>query len=301
MLGNLFKIATESDRRTNLLILLTPRIIEDQFAARENTIERRDQIKGVLQSTDRWEPMEQVLESDKIDHVAEMAPPVETTPSTITPPRYQTGDSPAGQKEIGETQATISEILKSQSAGAPTDVAPSASAKSPAPPSDTIDITVKPKLPSTASSPKSPPQEKPTAVVPRSGEEARAPNAQTEPKQRASARALTPSGETYVVLRKLGEQKIPKELNAVDSMGTVGLRALGGMDSFAGQYFSVGGRYKFKSASGETSDFVVLGKFDGAEAAKAINPAFSTATAWYKLSPKETMKLGQGPWKSIAN
>ena len=48
ILGNLFKTTTDATRRTELLVLLTPRVVRDRHDARVVTDELRDGYVGSL-------------------------------------------------------------------------------------------------------------------------------------------------------------------------------------------------------------------------------------------------------------
>ena len=53
VLGNLFKVTVDETRKTNLLILLTPKIIKDQFDARDATIKNRDRVEKLMKENDK--------------------------------------------------------------------------------------------------------------------------------------------------------------------------------------------------------------------------------------------------------
>ncbi len=51
LLGNLFKVKTNTKIRTELLILITPRVVRDAREAREITEEFRDGLNVVVKKT----------------------------------------------------------------------------------------------------------------------------------------------------------------------------------------------------------------------------------------------------------
>jgi general secretion pathway protein D len=53
ILGNLFKTTTDATRRTELLVLLTPRVVRDRHDARVVTDELRDRLRGLAPLTEK--------------------------------------------------------------------------------------------------------------------------------------------------------------------------------------------------------------------------------------------------------
>ena len=85
VLGHLFRTASDARQRTNLLIFITPRIVKDQYDAREVTYERRNQLRGDIVGNDVYPPRREVLENRNMDKVTEIQPYHGDSPSTILP------------------------------------------------------------------------------------------------------------------------------------------------------------------------------------------------------------------------
>lgn len=86
VLGHLFKSSTVARRRTNLLIFITPRIIEDQFDARDTTRLHRERTKDVMKRNEVYPRREEVLDSMDIDRVTEPIAYEGEEPGTIKAP-----------------------------------------------------------------------------------------------------------------------------------------------------------------------------------------------------------------------
>lgn len=86
VLGHLFKGSTERFEKRNLLIFITPRIVRDQFDARDNTKERTTQMANELNRTGAVPDRRDVLTSSRLDSVTESEDYSGPLPSTILPP-----------------------------------------------------------------------------------------------------------------------------------------------------------------------------------------------------------------------
>lgn len=261
VLGQLFQRDDISQRRTNLLVFLTPKIIRDQHDARETTIERRDELERTMIEQGAEPAREDVLHSRRIDMVTESLPPDGIENTTITPPRPASATTPPPSTEDAKAIERTNERLRSLLNQAPAS-AGDAPVSGDAPGDDTIDITVKPKLPLASPAP--------------------------APAQQHSAAENSP--RTYVVLR--GSHPSKSDGGAAD---TVGLRLLGDLSSSSSRFFEVGARYKLAAGGGER-EYICLGKFSSAEEAATMHPNLR-ADSWQSLSPQETLALGNGPWR----
>jgi general secretion pathway protein D len=87
ILGQAFKANSQARVQKNLLIFLTPRIIKDQFDARDVTIEGRDKLDDVIAQYDVEPRRQQTLKSANIDNVAEALQYEGTKPGTIVAPK----------------------------------------------------------------------------------------------------------------------------------------------------------------------------------------------------------------------
>lgn len=87
VLGTLFRTNRDSRRRTNLLIFITPRIVQDQFDARQATIEKREKMQDVIANNNSYPDRQEVLTSFDIDRVSESTENYTgPLPGTITAP-----------------------------------------------------------------------------------------------------------------------------------------------------------------------------------------------------------------------
>ena len=116
VLGYVFKRSTISQVRRNLLTFITPRIIKDQFDARDTTISQREKAGALIEGNDVYPDRKDLLESDAIDHVAEKEYFRGDGPGTLLPPEGASngsgpnqvlGSGAAGQPEPehGETNS----------------------------------------------------------------------------------------------------------------------------------------------------------------------------------------------------
>ena len=119
--GHLFKSSTENHNKTNLLILITPRIVRDQFDHRDLTVEKRDGVEEEIASRDVYPDRHEVLRSPNIDKVTEALPYEGAKPSTILPPDDAV-PSPQDSAKITERaeelkEPTVSKKLSTDSPG----------------------------------------------------------------------------------------------------------------------------------------------------------------------------------------
>ncbi len=95
ILGVAFRTKTTSKQKTNLLIFITPRIIKDQFDARDVTIEHRDELGNEIGRSAIRPDRQEDLYSDKIDKVIEGRLYEGDKPGTILPPPAPPAAPPA--------------------------------------------------------------------------------------------------------------------------------------------------------------------------------------------------------------
>lgn len=86
VLGHIFEASNQDRRRTNLLIFITPRVVQDQFDARDITIDKRDSMQGDIDAEGTYPRRDEILQNADIDRVAESAPYDGPTPGTIRGP-----------------------------------------------------------------------------------------------------------------------------------------------------------------------------------------------------------------------
>lgn len=275
VIGEYFKRNDENSRRTNLLVFLTPKIIADQYDAREQTVERRDSLQGVLDKQENGPDRSEILQSKSIDRVTETTPQDFGDRTVITPPTANTNDElarstyPNGDGAAARTRERLNALMgqtpkpvtldKSAEPIEKIEKAPTLSGDSPADTAsgDVIDVRVKPRLPIAAPA--------------------------TEHGEMRSSLALP---TTFVVLR---------EMTKSGSAKTLALRVAGDGKSAGARFFDTGGQYRFRDGKKE-SKYICLGKYASAEEAATIDPDLVGEDAWRDLSPRDVLALGKGPW-----
>ncbi|MCC6952664.1 MAG: type II secretion system secretin GspD [Deltaproteobacteria bacterium] len=278
VLGNFFRRDDENQRRTNLLIFITPRVVSDQFVAREVTIERRDAVDKEINRRQVEPDRREVLHSDRIDRVTELedASEGETLPTTITPPRSGSGTSGTMNREeqaaLERTKRALDSLtedvqIEEGGAGQPPLGLPPERAQKRARPQvsqngDTIDITVAPRLPSVPGA---------------------APKQESPAKMRTSSAPAPAASRGYVVLRALGGS----------DGGVIGLVVPGERGTPSGDFFQIGRRYTASDAKGT---YICLGRYASEAEASKVHSELSSPDRWNTLSPEETLQLGSGSW-----
>lgn len=86
VLGQLFKDSSEQRSKRNLLIFITPRIVQDQFDLRDTTKESSSKISQQIDETDSYPPRKDVLKNEKIDAVSE-TDDITSSSDSFTPPK----------------------------------------------------------------------------------------------------------------------------------------------------------------------------------------------------------------------
>ena len=260
LLGSLFKTSGESKKKTNLLILITPRIIKDQFDARDTTIQHRDQYRDELARDDIYPNREEVLNSVDIDHVTESTSYDGQTPSTILPPVTT-------NQKLSQGSAPVASTNQGSSAG-----------------SDVIELRVTPKIPT-------------ASIKPQSNESSRVtePKARMEASNlsRAGDRYVV---FDIVGAGKSGALKgAPFTPVKTKNGSRFGVILPGNSNQRALGFFSVGGSYIYGS-SGEPLKLQATSILDSPEDARRMHPELPSK--WYVLSPYEIMNLGSAPWRN---
>ena len=98
LLGEYFKRRDKDYRKTNLIIFITPRVIRDQFDARETTIDARDTLQDILNDQQFGPDRQDILRNPHIDKVSEQYNGEIPVPSTMTPPVSVSHDQVLGMK-----------------------------------------------------------------------------------------------------------------------------------------------------------------------------------------------------------
>ncbi|MCB0317178.1 MAG: type II secretion system secretin GspD [Bdellovibrionales bacterium] len=132
IIGHAFKSHNDAITRTNLLIFITPRIVKDQFDARDITKNNRDKLQYEMVNNEIYPSRSEVLQNPEIDSVIEQ-PEFETSNTGPILPPYKNNS--------GET-------LRELEAGMPSN--------SKAPTQPKIELKVKPRLPNDSAAINSP-------------------------------------------------------------------------------------------------------------------------------------------------
>jgi general secretion pathway protein D len=293
VLGQYFKREDENIRRTNLLIFITPRIISDQFDARDETRSRAGKLREKTIDLEDTIGRENVLDNERIDNVVEQFEDDTTPPpSTIRPDVSVRGKE---SEAMRRTQRRLQELqVKTKPSK---DTASNARDLSD---EEVIDISVTPKLPGTE-------DVKSKQIVRTARLSQSTPDAGKEEDSLSKAttgdmpRELDGGSRSFVVLRAIGNshggKKLPFDF-AIDK-STVGVSVLGGLGQ-EGAFFSVGSRYKY-TAQGDNPEnsvsFVCLGVYGSPREAGVVHPELSNDTSWHTLSPEQSLALGTRTWR----
>ena len=258
VLGHAFKANTQARLQQNLLIFLTPRIVKDQFDARDATIEGRDRMEDVITHYEIEPKRDATLQNDRIDKVAESVPYEGPKPGTILPPqKYIDGGAGKAVKAPKEVHTIVDDPSRRT---LDLDSANGGNSK-------VLDLD---SLPS-ASSPKS-------ALKPSATQKS----------------ATQPSPGMYLVVELARKEDAKKDLPflAKGSHGIGGLMINTDSSAQAKAFFAPRQEYVY-SWNGQRIPVRIRSAYPSQEAAQLDYPRLS---AWYSLSPYEIMNLGKGPW-----
>lgn len=264
VLGHAFKSNSQARAQKNLLIFLTPRIIKDQFDARDSTIESRDKMQDVIANYNVQPKRKAVLLNDRIDQVAESNPYEGPKPGTILPPtkKMKSPESPRVPTKSDEA------VVLDGSADGVLDLDVSSPKAATAPSSEPIiDLNSLPE--------KEDPRASLKSVKPQ----------EQSPKSQAK----------FIVLESTGAASSSQKLPFTNGgrKGSFGIIIPNGSAIEAQQFFRPGRSY-FYTIHGQRLSFRVRGVFPAPSDAETSYPEVSGA--WYTLSRQEIYKLGKGPW-----
>jgi general secretion pathway protein D len=258
VLGHAFKANTQARLQQNLLIFLTPRIVKDQFDARDATIEGRDRMEDVITHYEIEPRRDATLQNDRVDKVAESVPYEGPKPGTILPPqKYIDGGAGKAVKAPKEAHTIVDDP------GRRTLDLDAQDGRS----SNVLDLD---SLPS-SSSPRS--SLKPSA---------------------AQKSGTQPSQGTFLVVELTRKEDAKKDLPFLvkGSHGIGGLLLAADSPDQAKAFFGARQDYVY-SWNGQKIPVRIRSAYPSQEAAQLDYPRLS---AWYSLSPYEIMNLGKGPW-----
>ena len=262
VLGHAFKSNSQARLQKNLLIFLTPRIVKDQYDARDATIESRDRMEDVIAAYDAEPPREAILDNDRINQVAESMQYEGTKPGTILPSKKYADDAKAAaaaRNNVIIPKENPDGVLDLDGFSAPN----GASEKK----GEALNLD---SLPSSAS--------------PRSS-------------LKSSALPSTPKGASgsFVILELAKKDDAKKDLPFLTkgSRGIGGLIVPNGSPENALTFFSSGGQYLYMWNK-QGIPLKVRATYPSVDAARISYPGIGNN--WYTLSPYEIMNLGKGPW-----
>lgn len=89
VLGHLFKDSTEQFQKRNLLIFITPRIVRDQFDARDQAKTETKKMEVAVRKSDAVRNRDSVLHNPNLDSVTEIEDYTGETPTSIKPPQKE--------------------------------------------------------------------------------------------------------------------------------------------------------------------------------------------------------------------
>lgn len=279
VLGHLFKQMGSRHQKTNLLILITPRIIKDQYDHREVTIAKRDVLEEQMASFKSFPDRSEILRDERIDRVSEASGWDGAKPGTILPPAKE--------------QASVSKLsLDGESEES----------------QGIIELKISPQLPNTkpvgenVGAQRLASAEAPKAPSPTESESARKSDASAKPNPSSveqSASSNLAKGK-FVVLGINKGQKISAStpFKASVKSGMVAVNIGRDTPPAAQNFFEVGQRYNYQATGGDIS-LTVEGIYEDAAAAMRLHKGLSSQ--WYTLSPYEIMNLGSGPWISAGH
>lgn len=301
VLGYVFKRSTLSQVRRNLLTFITPRIIKDQFDARDTTISQRDKAGDLIKGNEVYPDRKDLLESDAIDSVAEKEQFGGAGPGTLLPPE---GSGPGRGSEGTSTRSFGSD--KDGASGFGIEQTPptgkvrgtlsfkaKGSAEAATGRGDLSDGLSARGLDSSSDKLPRPASEK-SAVLELNA-------AKTKPQ---SATTSSPLGTSEVVvnLKLLDTPKEPTALPFSLGAGST-LSIVIPKDSLLStkEFFQVGSKYAYVVGKAELPMQVMSRSLSsvGSGSSGAVNAGPNRGAAGgqlYRLSPYEIMNLGKGPW-----
>ncbi len=106
LLGHAFKKSTNAFDKTNLLIFITPRVIRDQYDARDTTIEEKNKLEDVIAYNDVIPNRSEQLKNPRIDQIAMSEDFDGTPPSMITGAGNTDNNLPKSSGEILKLKAS---------------------------------------------------------------------------------------------------------------------------------------------------------------------------------------------------
>ena len=257
VLGHAFKANSQARAQKNLLIFLTPRIIKDQFDARDSTIESRDKMEDVIATYGVQPKRQGALRSRRIDQVAESNPYEGPKPGTILPPSRATKEVTAPRLPTKGSNAAVIDgsgqaVLDLDMAAPPTNTEP------------VVDLNAIP-----------------------APQDARASLKDSTSK----AQSVAPTA-AFVIAEVVRGSALP--FNGKKQGERFGL-VLPSDSSIEAKTFFRGGKTYLYGQSGAQHEILVKGAFSSPSDAESRYPEVSGA--WHTLSASDVKNLGRAPWQ----
>jgi len=265
VLGTLFRSNVDKHQRTNLLIMITPRIVKDQFDARDVTIARRNRMEDEIVGRDLYPNRREVLRNEDIDRVSENTTFEDQAPSTILAPKEENGFQDLDDQ--------------------------------------VIELKVNPPLPAESGFGGGRAETKKPGAKGAQSMGAQSPLAGAVLKETDSSRAQASwsdlgAGHTFVVIKLIAHKQegppasgLPFSVSRANSLIGVVLPPDAGPQ--VKSFFHVGRGYAYH-LDHDNLKLSPVGIFASQQEAEQFYPEI--ASNWYTLSPYEIMNLGQGPW-----
>lgn len=304
VIGQLFQTDGKNARRTNLLVFLTPRIVSDQYEARDQTKAFAEKLENSVKDYGVTDDIKMTLKHPSMDNVAQESPVTDALAGTITPvaPNKLAQDaslldmssdkslSKAPEKQLSQkeheavskTKNRIEALLRDPASLEINDTTKGESTSKGKARDEIIDIVVSPSLPSVT-----------TSKV-RSAEINKIPTIKAAPIDVKQPVVLQSVAQTYVVLRGVdGDNDNKSGLPYADENMTLGL-IVSGDDS--AMHFKPGSKYAYQ-VSDKRQIFVCLGTFKSPDAASSVSRALKNQNAWHTLPPSDLATLGDKQWQ----
>ncbi len=257
ILGTAFRRSTERRVRTNLLTFITPHVVKDQFDAREQTLDQRDKVEGVIEEVGSAPDRNEILRNPDLDNVSELERGEIVQPGTIRGPASLDEPDESKDAQHSERKAGLHEAQPST------------------PEHEPREVKVTPRIPINS------------GAVNRktSSTSDRSPGQGTEVERHQGA---------ICVLLKLisGSPSAESPLRIRD--GLVAVEVPAGASEASRAFFSPGKRVVFDDPAGPIT-LEVRERHPTRESAGLGRNLRSND--WRVLSPLEIMRLGQGPWR----
>ncbi|RIL11713.1 MAG: hypothetical protein DCC75_01810 [Proteobacteria bacterium] len=266
VLGHMFRSVTDLRQRTNLLILITPRIVRDQFDARDVTVDQRDKIENEITARELYPSRDEFLRNPDIDSVVTEEYFEGQIPSTMTAPRF-------GADSRGDSPGSLVEAPSTFQPGGDDGV---------------MEFTVKPKF--SAGSAEHLGAQQPDVAT--------ALQASNLDSGRARLSSPLPAGSqrgALVVLRLTGSSSnsasLPFSITSKNGLASIFIPE--GSGASASGFFRTGQSVGY-AVDDAVLNFEVAGVFTSIEEASKLFEGLGQD--WHTLSPYEIMSLGEGPW-----